>query len=158
MPAVTVVLMTLALAGISPAAAAANSLLSGYGGPGQGSQAILGSALLGGPSGGGGSGGGGSTAGTGTAEGATSGSQGAAGGSARGSSRAAGRGNGRAVERAAAPSGSAAKTHGPAASSATTARAPVLELPAADLVYALLALVALALTGVLTRQLARRSG
>ena len=34
-----------------PAAASAGSLLSGYGGPGQGSQAILGSALLNGPAG-----------------------------------------------------------------------------------------------------------
>jgi hypothetical protein len=36
--------------------ALASPLLSGYGGPGQGSQAILGSALLNGPRGGGGSG------------------------------------------------------------------------------------------------------
>ena len=34
---------------LCPAAALAGSLLSGYGGPGQGNQAILGSALLGGP-------------------------------------------------------------------------------------------------------------
>ncbi|HEY2182156.1 MAG TPA: hypothetical protein VGH09_10835 [Solirubrobacteraceae bacterium] len=38
-----------------PTAAVAGPLLSGYGGPGQGSQAILGSTLLNGPSGGGGS-------------------------------------------------------------------------------------------------------
>ena len=38
-----------------PSAAVAGPLLSGYGGPGQGSQAILGSTLLNGPSGGGGS-------------------------------------------------------------------------------------------------------
>jgi hypothetical protein len=37
-----------------PTAAVAGPLLSGYGGPGQGSQAILGSTLLNGPSGGGG--------------------------------------------------------------------------------------------------------
>jgi hypothetical protein len=41
----------------SPGVAAASSLLSGYGGPGQGSQAILGSTLVNGPRGGGGSGG-----------------------------------------------------------------------------------------------------
>jgi hypothetical protein len=41
----------------------ASSLLSGYGGPGQGSQAILGSALLNGPSGGGGAGTGGGSQG-----------------------------------------------------------------------------------------------
>ena len=41
-----------------PGIAVANPLLSGYGGPGQGSQAILGSALGNGPPGGGGGGGG----------------------------------------------------------------------------------------------------
>jgi hypothetical protein len=45
-----------------PSAASASPLLSGYGGPGQGNQAILGSALLNGPGGGGGSGGGSSGA------------------------------------------------------------------------------------------------
>src|SRR5438309_8805588 len=42
-----------------PATAHAGPLLSGYGGPGQGNQAILGSALVGGSSGGGGTSGGG---------------------------------------------------------------------------------------------------
>jgi len=43
---------------VVPASAQAGSLLSGYGGPGEGSQAVLGSALTGGPRGGsGGSGG-----------------------------------------------------------------------------------------------------
>jgi hypothetical protein len=46
----------LALAAAMPAAAVASSLLSGYGGPGQGNQAILGAALVNGPRGGGGSG------------------------------------------------------------------------------------------------------
>ena len=41
---------TLAVA--APAPALASSLLSGYGGPGQGNQAILGSALVNGPRGG----------------------------------------------------------------------------------------------------------
>ena len=45
-----------ALALFGPAAAGANSLLSGYGGPGQGTQAILGSGLINGGGGGGGSG------------------------------------------------------------------------------------------------------
>jgi hypothetical protein len=47
-----------------PGSALASSLLSGYGGPGQGSQAILGSALLNGPKGGGSSGGPGSATGS----------------------------------------------------------------------------------------------
>lgn len=67
-------LLAAALALATPVAASANPLLSGYGGPGQGSQAILGSAIVGGGSGGGGGGstGGGSTGGGGSAEGGTS--------------------------------------------------------------------------------------
>jgi hypothetical protein len=42
---------------LAPVSAHANPLLSGYGGPGQGSQVLLGSALIKGPGGGGGSGG-----------------------------------------------------------------------------------------------------
>jgi hypothetical protein len=60
-------LLTLAFATLSIATAGANSLLSGYGGPGEGNQAILGSALINGPSGKGGSGGGRSDGGTGAA-------------------------------------------------------------------------------------------
>jgi hypothetical protein len=44
-----------AVVAVLPGSALASSLLSGYGGPGQGNQAILGSALLNGPKGGGGS-------------------------------------------------------------------------------------------------------
>jgi hypothetical protein len=54
-----VVAAALAIAAAIPSAAHAGPLLSGYGGPGQGNQAILGSTLIGGgggPSGGGGSG------------------------------------------------------------------------------------------------------
>jgi hypothetical protein len=51
-----VVLFAAAMA--APAVAQADPLLSGYGGPGQGNQAILGSALLNGPSGGSSGGGG----------------------------------------------------------------------------------------------------
>ena len=46
-----------------PAAASAGSLLSGYGGPGEGSQVILGASLVNGPRGGGGSPGGGGSQG-----------------------------------------------------------------------------------------------
>jgi hypothetical protein len=60
-----ILLLTLALlaaiAGIAPASALAGGpLLSGYGGPGAGDQAILGATLVGGPSGGSGGGGSGS--------------------------------------------------------------------------------------------------
>ncbi len=46
--------MFVVVAAALPAAAHASPLLSGYGGPGQGTQAILGAALVNGPSGGGG--------------------------------------------------------------------------------------------------------
>lgn len=46
--AVLVGFVGLAVAGWAPSPAAANPLLSGYGGPGQGSQAILGSTIIGG--------------------------------------------------------------------------------------------------------------
>jgi hypothetical protein len=52
---IPIVALLVALSGATPSAAPAKSLLSGYGGPGQGSQAILGATLLNGPSGGGGS-------------------------------------------------------------------------------------------------------
>jgi hypothetical protein len=48
------VTFVVAVALLVPSAAQANPLLSGYGGPGQGSQVILGSKLIGPPSGGGG--------------------------------------------------------------------------------------------------------
>ena len=54
-----------------PAVSEASPLLSGYGGPGQGNQAILGSALVNGP----GSGGGGGASGGGGADGTGAGSQ-----------------------------------------------------------------------------------
>lgn len=49
------VALLLGLLAATPSVASGNSLLSGYGGPGQGNQAILGASLLNGPSGGGGS-------------------------------------------------------------------------------------------------------
>ena len=48
--------MLLVAAACAPAGAEANPLLSGYGGPGLGDQAIIGATLLNGPGGGGGSG------------------------------------------------------------------------------------------------------
>src|SRR5437879_8345365 len=70
------------------ATAHASSLLSGYGGPGQGNQAILGSTLLGGGSGGGG-GGPAATSGEGTGSSSQgAGSATASGGSASHSTRA----------------------------------------------------------------------
>jgi len=140
-------------------AASANPLLSGYGGPGEGNQAILGSALLDGPSGGGG------------------GSVGSGGAAGSGGLASAGADAGLATvapERPAAsvarhdrtaaggigtPSVEGSQTQiagsGSPAAQATVAGAQTLGLSADDVLYMLLALGALAVTGVLTRRLAR---
>jgi hypothetical protein len=147
---------------VAPSSAFAKSLLSGYGGPGQGNQAILGSALLNGPRGGGGPGGG-STA--------TSDRGGHAGLPGSASTRA---GSARA-RRGSAPIRSTALGHGDqAANGATEASGGAASAYSAverdgvaqpdtgtlgfsgeDLGYVLLALGMLVVTGVITRRLAR---
>jgi hypothetical protein len=167
---ITAISLVLATSFASPAAAvAAGPLLSGYGGPGQGNQAILGSALLNGGSGGGSSGGrhaGNGTqvarasngeVSTGTGAGAPAGaSAGAAGGApaaasgARGkhpASPVAGGSSGHAA--ASADSSSLTASRGGAGGSQT------LGLSGADLLYILLAFGVLVFTGLLTRRLAR---
>src|SRR5262249_33452093 len=72
----TAVTLLAFLAAGTPVPASASSVLSGYGGPGQGNQAILGSALLSGPGGGGGSSGRGGSGGAGGSGGGGSSSQG----------------------------------------------------------------------------------
>lgn len=149
-----------ALMGAVPVSATASSLLSGYGGPGQGSQAVLGAALLKGPSNGGGRGGGPTGGGAGAAALAASSSPVPQGSSPSGASR-----------RAPTPAGHAKRgTHpAPAASSpaypvsgslarSVSGGSGALGLSGADVLYIILALVALALTGAATRQLTRGSG
>lgn len=170
------ILTLLALAGCClfvPAVASAGSLLSGYGGPGQGSQEILGATLVNGPSGGGGGGGGGGPAGgeasgRGTGSGGGQGTSGGQGGGLTG--RASGQGARRSSRGAesgkhAATGGEASWANGFGAHGALSLRpasqpvgvaAPALGLSDADLVYIFLILGALVATGVLTRQLARR--
>jgi hypothetical protein len=162
----------------TPMLAAASPLLSGYGGPGQGSQQILGAALLGGGSGGA-SGGGGSTGGkTGGSSGSSrygerpaeseseseSSGNGAVGANAtKGGGGAApghpGSGSGSRGTGAGETSGGGASAY-PAspveqASVATPVGAQTLGLSGDDLLLVLLALAALAFTGFLTRRLAR---
>jgi hypothetical protein len=141
-----------------PAVAAASSLLSGYGGPGQGNQAILGSALLNGPS----NRGGGGSAGAGGSSGAQSGTSG-------GVQEA--RSNG-AVSRASRPSGRSAKgkaghpqaavsrayPNGPLSMTRESGGSATLGLSGKDVIYIILALGALVLTAALTRQLTRGHG
>jgi hypothetical protein len=158
-----VALVVLSLAVAAPAMA--GSLLSGYGGPGQGSQAILGSQLLNSPSGGGGSNGGGSspsTRGAGSAAGAedevrtgtssdTTRRASTKPSAGKRSNGAAGRSQSQHGSRAGAPAAASV------AQSASVS-SPALGLSGADLLYIFIALGALASTAVLTRRFARPLG
>jgi hypothetical protein len=158
---------TLGLAAVlwTAAPASAGSLLSGYGGPGQGNQAILGAALLNGPHGGGR---GGSGAGGGPSGGAGAGQTGSpvtskgARGPTTSTGSASGRGGrGEGGARSHGPNGSAsaggAPTYPPPSSNAALASADsnTLGLSGADLLFVLLAVGVLALTGTLTMRLTR---
>jgi hypothetical protein len=151
----------------TPSSAFAGSLLSGYGGPGEGNQAILGSALLGGAGGDSGSSGG-SSGSTGSSlsgaagVGAQAGQSSAAptGSNERGST-ARGQG-GRSARGAGEASGDAANAY-PASSVGETSRLATggletLGLSGEDLLYMLLTLGALAFVGVLTRRLTQTTG
>lgn len=83
----------LALAAVLPASAPASPLLSGYGGPGQGNQALLGSTLINGPKGGGGSGGSTTSSAGGVAEPAESSSEGQTSAAGAGSGKGGGSGS-----------------------------------------------------------------
>jgi hypothetical protein len=151
-----------AILSATPTGASANSLLSGYGGPGQGSQAILGSALLGGGgTNGGASGGGGDGGGAGT-QGFGEGKSSTGAGAARGGERA-GRGAGsRARGGDSHASGSATGARVVAGSKAGVYPAVSVERAylagaggdggpsGGELLYGLVALAALALTVLLT--------
>jgi hypothetical protein len=182
----TLTVLAMFASGVLPGVADAGSLLSGYGGPGQGNQAILGSALVNGPSGKGGAGGGssgGSSRGEGESGSIAQGSLaeasrttgtavlGVAGAGARhvgsGTSAAAGGSSGSAASgrhvhesaEQASDRGSRPykRTYGSNASHRVATGSQTLGLSGADLLYILLALGMLFLTGVLTRRLARAS-
>lgn len=153
--------VVLATAAFAPPVAGANPLLSGYGGPGQGDQAILGSTLLNTPGGGGGSSSSSSNASAAESSAALTVPSGA-------------------TQTRARPAGHAPRRHGPAhavarpqtkaaspttvpgggpvrdVAATTTDSGGTLGLSGGDFLYLLLALAALALTGGLTRQLTRR--
>ncbi|HEX8715292.1 MAG TPA: hypothetical protein VF706_06950 [Solirubrobacteraceae bacterium] len=168
---------TLAVA--APVPAQASSLLSGYGGPGQGNQAILGSALVNGPRGGGGGSGSSSSGSSGEAgssqaapsgEGATSG--GATGGGGAGSGKgssgkdksggaSAPRAGGQARTGGGATAEGKSKTIGAASFYPASERIPAgasngtLGLSGGDLALIVLGFAALAFIGVLTGRIAR---
>jgi hypothetical protein len=154
----TVTLLALALSTLAPATADAGSLLSGYGGPGEGNQVILGSALLNTPGGGGGSTGGGSTGASSTTP--DIGDAAAASGAPAGSPD-----RGHAPESAGTDkqvNGGAGKVSDsdarPYATTSELVGSQTLGLSSGDLVDVLLALGALILTGALTGRLARQPG
>jgi len=140
----TLVLMA-ALSAAAPDAAPAGSLLSGYGGPGQGNQAILGSALLNGPGGGGGGGSAG-TSGLSSTGVSNAGAQAPQGGATSPRSAAGAR---------ATTSGRASSAYPASERGGSALPSETLGLSGEDLLYILFALGALAFTGVLTRGLTR---
>jgi hypothetical protein len=156
----TFTLLVLAVSAAPPASASSGPLLSGYGGPGQGSQAILGSTLLNGPSGGSpgsGSAAGAATVGSGAA--ARTGSSGAS-ASSHASRHARGKQSRSSTPAHAAGSSAAGVGAYSASDEASTPRSNAVDsstlgLSGSDLLYLLLALCALALTAVLTRGLVR---
>jgi hypothetical protein len=147
----------LALAALTPASAPAGSLLSGYGGPGQGTQAILGSTLLNGPSNGGGGGGAGSgSSGAAPGGGLAASSGRGAGGSSPRTHRHTGSGHGKSSGTAV--GGGYRSPPSLTVTRASTAGSGVLGLSNSVFLLALLALAALFFTGLLTRGLAKASG
>jgi hypothetical protein len=157
-------LVVFSLASLVPAqAVAGSSLLSGYGGPGQGSQAILGSTLLNGPKGAGAGGGSGSSppaSGGARSEGALGAPPAGGAGAGKRAKRVRGRSQPRQSGAAGAePAAGAAR---PATSTAVAAAgsedvgSQPLGLSGADFAYILLALAAVVLTGALTRRLSRQ--
>jgi hypothetical protein len=171
-------LAVLAIGGTAGTAQAhGGTLLSGYGTTGEGNQAILGSALLGGGSKGGGAGSGGSGGGVpraGSSQGAgvqAAGSNGASTGISSGAVRGSGQTAAAPQQhgRAAAPQAASRRTAGArtgtsgrshmlstASASVTPASAPVLGITGTDLLYILLGVGGLLLTGIFTRQLVNR--
>jgi hypothetical protein len=160
-----------------PSTALASSLLSGYGGPGQGNQAVLGSALVNGPKSGGGGGRSGGSAGAKAAEGEIEGtgyrdvpseepsseaphgggsaadrSAGTGGGSSKAARRAAGA---RRESTASKPAAAQLQSFYPAAEHVPAgAQGVALGLSGTEVVYVLLAFAVLVLLGFLTRRVA----
>ncbi len=142
----------------APSCAVANPLLSGYGGPGAGNQAILGSTLVGGSGGGGGSAGGASGGSPGSSPGGAA-PTGSSGSRVRSGGRAADRGSAQVARPSGEASGGAARAYpfssARNASQAASAATETLGISGEDVAYIFLALGGLAFTGILTRRLAR---
>ncbi len=141
---------------VGATAAQANPLLSGYGGPGDGSQAILGAQLFNGPtSGGGPSAGGGASSSAGAREGSS------ASGAGRGGARAGRRGRGAGRARSTHSGAPATGLRGGLSARQAASERPsegftAIGLSGGDLLLVLVAFAVLAFTGALTALLARR--
>jgi hypothetical protein len=162
--ATIVTLLVSAAWGAAPALGAGSPLLSGYGGPGEGNQAILGSTLVGASGAGPGEGAPGSPGGLSSdAEGiAASTGLGGGGAGSRHASGTAGRRGGGAQSPGRGSNGRptavrAGVKSGPPVSLTEAGDSQTLGLSSEDVVYILIALGALAVTGALTGRLARRS-
>jgi hypothetical protein len=151
----SVITVLLALAVVLPTATSANPLLSGYGGPGQGSQTIIGSSLVN-PPGGGSSGASGSGSGSELTVAASpqSRSRGASNGAAGHSRKAKGGGRGEATNSPPKAPASVVSASGLAPVSSSSSGG-TLGLSGGDALLIVFGLAALALTGVLTHRLTR---
>jgi len=159
---IAALLVLLGCCALAPAASASSTLLSGYGGPGQGNQAILGSTLIGGGGGSRGSGGGGSSGAeapqsvsieaTSTASGAGAGAGTAGHGTHPGAAHSNPGGKGR--RGATAGARTTPETIGRVVDVRSTS-APALGLSGTDVAYIVLAFLVLALTAALTVVLSR---
>jgi hypothetical protein len=152
----TATIVALSLCVLPTGADASSTLLSGYGGPGEGNQAIIGSTLIGGGKGssGGGSGGAGQvSAGSSSIEAPAPTVSGAGNSQAKRTPHAR-KGSGSSASHA---SEGGASTYTPAAATHASGGS-TLGLTGADLLYIVLAVGGLALTAVLTGRLTRRPG
>ena len=156
----TFALLALALLGaVAPAASASSTLLSGYGGPGQGNQAVLGSTLIGGRGGGGGGNAGAASGGEAASPQSVSIEASPAPATGSRPTRAGGNGSGTTAHQGKAPRSAGAVSPGAVralpALTATSSSAPALGLSGSDVAYVVLALVVLALTALVTVLLTR---
>jgi hypothetical protein len=154
--------LMMALCGAVPVAAPASPLLSGYGGPGQGNQAILGSALLNGSRGGGGgaAGGGGGGGLAASASAPVTGSAASAatrGRPERPPKRVSANRQANPAQGSPAAAAPAASLYPASERGAAAGHGGALGLSGSDVLYIILALGTLAFAAVLTRRLARGS-
>jgi hypothetical protein len=154
----TAAIVALSLCVLPAGADASSTLLSGYGGPGEGNQAIIGSTLIGGGGKGGSGGGTGSasqvSAGSGSLEAPAPTASGSGGSHAKGAAHIR-KGSGAPGGHA---SGDGVSAYTPAAATTRDGGGSTLGLTGGDLLYIVLALGVLAVIAVFTGRLTRHPG